>query len=387
MTKMRLLALPLALALPVLAGEAPAPSPSLRAQEAGCAWLLKQQQADGTFSPSPKMPGEVGVTGLVLTALARAGHAAAPEVEKGVQYLLKNAHEDGSIWNDDGQGLYNYRTSVALRALSSVDKEKHKEAIQKAQAFVAGIQRSEATGVEKDDPNYGGIGYGSNPKKNDMSNLQIALQALKESGYQNDEVFHRAGEFASKCQNHPSNPLASDKDAKVGVGSDGSFGYAPMTDAESSKAGMESGTDGKPHPKGYGSMTYAGLLTMVYAHLTKEDPRVQAAIEWIGKHYTLEDNPGMASAEKPKAGKQGLYYYYLTFAKAMKAYGESQVATPDGKRHRWAEELLETLLKAQKTGGFWTNEDSERWMEGNPVLAPAYALECIRICREDLAGK
>ena len=359
------------------------------AQAKGAAWLLKQQQPDGTFSPSPKMPGEVGVTGLALTALARSGQAKAPEVQKGIDYLIKNVHEDGSIYNEDGQGLYNYRTSVALMALSSVDPVKYKDAIRKAQDFITGIQRCEKNdGTPKSNPEYGGIGYGDDGPKNDMSNTQMALQALKESGGLNDEVFQRAAEFASKCQNlQATNPMAKDPKAKVGVGNDGSFYYGPQGDKDVlDKAGMESVDSGQPHPKGYGSMTYAGLLTMVYARLTKEDPRVSAAYGWIQKHYTLEDNPGMATPEKPKAGKQGLYYYYLTFAKAMKAYGETHVQTPDGQKHRWSKELLDTLLKAQKPEGFWTNGDAERWMEGNPVLATAYALECIRICREDLGG-
>jgi squalene-hopene/tetraprenyl-beta-curcumene cyclase len=347
----------------------------------GARWLLKQQQPDGSFAP------DVGITALAVTALAKSGFAKMPEVEKAIAYLLKHVHEDGSIYNEDGMGLYNYRTSVALMALAASDPLKYKDPIRKAQDYLAGTQRSEATGTAKDDPKYGGIGYGSNPAKNDMSNLQIALQALKESGYQNDEVFQWAAEFANHCQNHATNPLAKDSDNKVAVGDDGSFVYTPMVDQESSKAGvLESATGGKPIPKGYGSMTYAGLLTMVYAKLTKEDPRVSAAWNWIQRHYTLEDNPGMATPEKPAAGKQGLYYYYLTFAKAMRAYGEAQVVTPDKVSHRWAEELLATLYRAQQADGSWINKDSERWMEGNPVLATAYALLAIQICQEDLAG-
>lgn len=363
------------------------PSPAERAgaaQAKGAAWLLKQQQPDGSFALDPKM-SDIGITALAVTALARSGHAKDPAVEKAVAYILKHAHEDGSIYAEDGRGLYNYRTAVSLMALSSVDPVKHKDAIAKAQQYLAGTQRREATGVAKDDPNHGGIGYGSNPAKNDMSNLQIALRALEESGYRDDELFKRAADFASRCQNlQATNPLAKNPDNKVEIGNDGSFVYGPMNEADSSKAGIESSDGGKPRLKGYGSMTYAGLLTMVYAKLTKEDPRVSAAWDWITRNYTLEDNPGMATAEKPDLGKQGLYYYYLTFAKAMTAYGESHVTTPDGTKHRWAEELTQVLAKAQMPEGAWSNTASERWMEGNPVLATAYALLSLQHCREDL---
>ena len=48
---------------------------------------------------------------------------------------------------------------------------------------------------------------------------------------------------------------------------------------------------------------------MIYAGLTPEDPRVKAAVEWITKFYTVEENPGM--------GQQGLLYYSQMFAKTL----------------------------------------------------------------------
>ena len=45
-------------------------------------------------------------------------------------------------------------------------------------------------------------------------------------------------------------------------------------------------------------MTYAGLKSMIYAGVKHDDPRVKAAYEWIQKHYTLDENPGMG-AQRP----------------------------------------------------------------------------------------
>ena len=127
---------------------------------------------------------------------------------------------------------------------------------------------------------------------------------------------------------------------------------------------------------------------MVDDRVGENDPRVGAAFGWIRNHYAREDNAGLATPQRPGAGKQGLYDYNLTCAKAMRAIGETQIETPDGAEHRESKELLDVVLKAQKPAGFWENEHSERWMEGNPVLATSYALEVVRICREDLgAGK
>ena len=61
-------------------------------------------------------------------------------------------------------------------------------------------------------------------------------------------------------------------------------------------------------------MTYAGLKSMIYAGLGKDDLRVKAALAYVKAHYTLDENPGL--------GQQGLYYYYHTFAKTMSVLGE-----------------------------------------------------------------
>ena len=39
-------------------------------------------------------------------------------------------------------------------------------------------------------------------------------------------------------------------------------------------------------------MTHAGLLALLFAGVDKQDPRVQAAWQWILDNYTLEENPG-----------------------------------------------------------------------------------------------
>ena len=38
-------------------------------------------------------------------------------------------------------------------------------------------------------------------------------------------------------------------------------------------------------------MTYAGLKSFLYAGIGRTIRRVKAALEWIRKHYTLEENP------------------------------------------------------------------------------------------------
>ena len=125
--------------------------------------------------------------------------------------------------------------------------------------------------------------------------------------------------------------------------------------------------------RSYGSMTYAGLKSMIYAGVDKDDPRVQAAVDWLRKHYTLDENPGMGAA--------GLYYYYHTFAKALAAIGQDVFVDEDGTKHNWRAELIAELAKRQQPDGSWVNENS-RWLEGDANLVTGYALLALSYCRE-----
>ena len=46
-------------------------------------------------------------------------------------------------------------------------------------------------------------------------------------------------------------------------------------------------------------MTYAGLKSMIYAGLSRDDPRVKAVLSYIIQHYTVDENPGLAQSVQP----------------------------------------------------------------------------------------
>ena len=112
-------------------------------------------------------------------------------------------------------------------------------------------------------------------------------------------------------------------------------------------------------------MTYAGLKSMIYAGLTPDDPRVKAALGYIQRHYTVEENPGQ--------GQRGLYYYYHTFARALAALGKPTLTDADGKDHDWKADLVAALAKRQEPTGAWVNKE-DRFMEGDPHIVTSYAL-------------
>src|SRR5207237_9675427 len=123
-----------------------------------------------------------------------------------------------------------------------------------------------------------------------------------------------------------------------------------------------------------GAMTYGGLKSFLYAGVAKTDPRVQGAIRWIRRHYTLEENPGM--------GKAGLFYYYHTFAKAMDAIGEDLFEDSKGVKHDWRLELFQALQKQQQANGSWRNMGERTFAEDNADLSTAFALLSLTYCKK-----
>jgi len=322
-----------------------------------------QQEEDGSWSSF----AGVGPTALVTTALLRHGRASAdPVVKKGLEYVLAHQQVDGGIYVE-GSSHRNYETCVAVVCLAEANTNgRYDNTIKKADAFLKGIQWDEGEGKTRQDPEYGGAGYGSQ-KRPDLSNTSFFIDALRAAGNdEDDEALQRALLFVSRCQNLDSEFNDQPQAGKV---NDGGFFYTVAAGGES-KAG-ESADGGL---RSYGSMTYAGLKSLIYAGVEKNDQRVKAAKTWIGKHYTLEDNPGMDA--------QGLYYYYHTFGKCLGALDAPTFVDENGKAHDWRAELIQELAQRQREDGSWTNETT-RWLEGDPNLVTAYCLLALGYCHPD----
>lgn len=117
--------------------------------------------------------------------------------------------------------------------------------------------------------------------------------------------------------------------------------------------------------RSYGSMTYAGLLSLIYANVSKDDPRVLAAQDWAAKHWTLDENPGQ--------GPEGLYYFYTVLVKCLDAFGDDLVTLPDGTTVAWREAVVRKILSLQHDDGHWVNTNN-RWWEADPTLVTSYAI-------------
>lgn len=308
-----------------------------------------------------------GVTALVVTAILKHGRSPDdPAVAKSLKYIQSFVREDGGIYAPDS--FYkNYETCLAILAFSEANKDgRYTKLIKKATAFATDTQWDEKEEKTKSDTFYGGTGYGRS-KRPDLSNTTFFMDALKAAGEGEDsEAMKRALIFVSRCQNLESEHNTTEFASK---NPDGGFYYSPANGG-SSQAGKDESTGGL---RSYASMTYAGLKSMIYAGVKKDDPRVKAAVTWLSKHYDLKSNPGM--------GTSGLYYYYNTIAKALEAYGEDTFTDEAGVKHDWRAELIAELAKRQRADGSWVNEDS-RWLEGDAAIVTGYALLALSHCKK-----
>jgi squalene-hopene/tetraprenyl-beta-curcumene cyclase len=319
--------------------------------------LVRGRAEDGSFS---KESGP-GVTALVLSAVLKNRPDLIDDVRvrQSLDYLTSFVQPDGGIYTADGR-FQNYETCLAINALVAANRDaRYADMLKNAEQFVRGIQWDDNEGVESSDPSYGGSGYGREVRQRpDLSNTTFLIGALQGLGRgPDDEAIQRALVFVSRCQNLDSQ---HNQTAFAGKVNDGGFYYTPAAGGNS-QAGLTS-TGGL---RSYGSMTYAGLMSMIFAGLAADDPRVQAALEFIRDNYTLEQNPGMGDA--------GLYYYYHTFAKALSAAGVDRINDAKGEPRDWRTELVDVLAAAQQPDGSWVNNNS-RWLEGDRNLVTAYAL-------------
>ncbi|QJW98975.1 prenyltransferase/squalene oxidase repeat-containing protein [Frigoriglobus tundricola] len=359
-------------------GSAPAQAKDKDAAVAGAVekavgYLTKSQNEDGSWGPKPQ---NRGVTGIVVVGLIRTG--AKPDeapVAKGVTFIegLVNEKSGHIAGNDSSAGLINYTTSINIMALDAANKgDKYKTAITNATKYLKDYQWDENRGKKDDSDYYGGAGYAGDKSRPDLSNTAFFLEALKTAGVSKDDpAFRKAALFVSKCQNFDNEYNRAPWAKK---NNDGSFIYTGANGGENRR------TDGegrKTDMGGYGSMTYAGVKSMIYCGVGKDDPRMKKALEWISKNYTLDSNPGMPEENS----QRGLFYYYHTFAKCMDALGEDTFTDAKGVKHDWRADLQAAVLKRQKPDGSWTN-GTANWMENDANLDTGYALMALSYCKK-----
>lgn len=332
-------------------------------------FLKANQDENGGWSTA-KTPG---VTGIVVTGLLQSGVATVedPVIKKGLSYIesLVNPRAGHIAGKDPRVQLQNYVTCINVMALAEANKaDKYRAVIGDAVTFLKQLQWDDEEGKKQEDTFFGGAGYDSKSRP-DLSNTQFFLDAMKVAGIKEDDpALKKAIVFVSRCQNLKGETNDQPWAGKI---NDGSFIYTPAPEGVTK---VPDAKDGRL--PGYGSMTYAGIKSLIYCGVGKDDPRIKKAYEWIQKNYTVKQNPGF-----PKEVEGwGLYYYYHTMAKTLDAMGLDYVVDDKGVKHDWRADIAKELLQRQREDGSWINEQS-RWMEGDPNLVTGYALMTLSYCK------
>ncbi|MCC5843332.1 MAG: terpene cyclase/mutase family protein [Verrucomicrobia bacterium] len=345
------------------------------AADRAAAWLLASQHEDGHWS-SPQWPAltALAVWALSLNDATRDSDA----VRRGVDYILSTAHPDGSIFvkpdeTRRGGGLSNYNTAIAMVALYLSGVEEARPYVLRARRFVAGAQHLGG------DVYHGGFGYDSNTGRAyaDLSNTFIAIEGMRltediedfrTDGERVDFDREAAVEFISAIQNRSeSNPADWVSDHPEDAGG---FAYRP----DDSRGLVRQTADGKEAFRTFGSMTYAGMLSLIYADVDRNDPRVRSAFEWSTRNWTVTENM--------PADQEGYYYFINVLTKAMATFGQDIFTRENGEEVNWRVDVINELVRRQRIdangNGFWLNDDNRYW-EGDPVLVTAYALIALQV--------
>lgn len=338
--------------------------------------FLEAACKDGKWAFATEGPGanpDPGISALAAWALLEArGQEALPVVRPTLEWLVSlqktEGVDAGAIYADR---LATYVTSAAVMALAESGDTKYQPVLDKAAQFLKRVQSDESDGLDESSEDYGGVGYGGSGVTN-MSTTQFAVEAADRAGLAKDDAFYsKALRFLQRSQNrsesNDAKPFVKDG-VTIKPGNDGGAIYRPTE----SKAGTVVGANNTGSLRSYGSMTYALLKSYILCGVDATDPRIKAAVAWMGQNFELDSNPGMEHADGENSGQMGLFYYYMALGRALDLAERNGTALP-AELGNWRGALAQALMARQDEEGAWNNP-VDRWNEGSKPLASAYAV-------------
>jgi squalene-hopene/tetraprenyl-beta-curcumene cyclase len=326
-------------------------------------YFCDSQQPNGSWKDDP------AITALVLYSFMlwpeyNPNDQIAEVIRRGYAYLETYVKPNGGIYDEQYR---NYATAVGLLAFTVAGKSEYQSIIDNARRYLIKFQLDEGEEILPDHAYYGGIGYGGDDRP-DLSNLHLALEAIKAA-----EVYEAVPKGLLKFTDPAEQAV---KDETLASHWQKALVFLRRTQNIQSINDMDYATDDggfiyetghyKPERSlSYGSMTYAGLKSLLYVGIDKNDIRVKRAYAWICSHYTVEENPNF--------GTSSLYYYFMTATKCLAAFGEDTIYDSQGNPHNWREDFIHRIISLQHEEGYWVNADG-RYQENIRDLATAYSV-------------
>lgn len=376
----------------------------------------QKQMADAGWGPKS---GMIAYTALVLQGLhgSKVWDDNNAMIKESVEFIAANQDASGAfhlfplefIATEQGKAMKGlravYTTSICAQLLADLNasgawKGKLTQKIELARDYLkqsqVGNPKGPAADYKSDTIGFGGWAYSKeeidtavNKNKKppaNMSTSTFAIDALKACGVGPDDpiwkdalTFLKRNQNAGEVQDGTFSATTGDgRKVKMAGPDSPDYGGAIYSENSSMVEERTENEDGTVTLHSYGAMTYNLLRAYLFAGLKKDDLPVKLALNWIRKNYVLDKVPGYRN---PKQFNQGLYYYYESLARTMKALGEDTIEDDRGFKHDWRAELIEQLGKLQQDDGSWVNSNN-KWQEDSPTLATAYALDALRHTRK-----
>lgn len=321
---------------------------ALKHTDYGLRFLREHQQDDGSWNDS------VATTALALRAFLESyqGYSESDGafVTRPVAYLLAHGAEDGAI--SDGQDGRARDTATAMLALDATGNPRYAPVVQAAASYLIQSQGSADNGVPETDVRYGAVGAHEDVLPS-LETQYLALEALTAAGVDLPQAFRdRAAAFISHLQNsHP----GDDEPGADDVG-----GFAPAPEQPGFGASRANAT-----------MTHAGVAALRDLGIPDTDPRVTAARNWIGGHYS-SGLPGAAAASPDP------FLYFDAFVRSMVATGQPVLETPNGATHNWRNDAISALLDLHRPDGSWrVGANAGSRADTDPVLSTARSVNAL----------
>lgn len=335
-------------------------------------FLWDAQDADGGWHSRTYglLRSGQSLTPFVLDALLQVPPDLVPlpaeKVDRALAFLRRHIGADGAVGCSDPmlQDYPNYATALAAQAFCSAHRPGWEPS---AAALVACLRRQQFTedgDWTPEDPAYGAWGMGGQPRlppdpgQVDLSMTRHVLEALRAARAADDDpAFVKARAFLRRCQNFDPHDATAD----------GGFFFSPVV-----LGANKAGHDGQRY-RSYGSATADGILALLAAGASEDDPRVKAAVNWLVTHHPRDGSPPGFEGTRTGFAPEGLRFYYA--AAAARVLRRFRVASTAG-GDDWRAHLVEDWVRDQRPDGSWANA-TVFMKEDDPLIATALAVTAL----------
>lgn len=362
------------------------------------AYLVSRQDADGAYRSGVhgSFRDGVGLTphvASVLPFIDTGDGTARAAYRRSVDHLLSFVNDRGELEREFRHPAFPVYTLAAASWVVTLEHRAGRHGVAE-RAFLDALLRrqlSRDNGWSESDLDFGGWGYffdlptkPSDPAmrhsllRSNLSATVYAIGAMKHAKHDlGGDAWADALRFVERCQNFEPDPARRDERFD-----DGGFTFGP-DDAAANKPGI-AGVDrhGRTRLASYGSMTADGLRALIQCGAGLDDPRVVAAIGWLGRNFDVERNPGVYAPDRVVLADATYYYWLWSLSHATRRAGVVTLETPGG-RVVVAERVIEALLARQQPDGSWKSHNSEG-REDDPLVATPFAAAALRVCRDVL---